>query len=247
MSSANLIAFVGLLWLSIFPHAAESMEVTSQESTTSDKSRQLSSILPGLTNLWQDASVRSVDVLETSQRIVGGRTADEYPSFGFSAGSDLCGGVLIHEDIFLTAAHCTDVFLDGVQIGGTDLFGRESTYHPTALEFPHPAYNDNGFESNDIMLVKLGTPSTAPLAQVNFDPNVPPVGTEVTNIGYGHTSEGGEPSTVLLEVESNTVSFSTCNAYYGTINADTQICQWATGRDTCQGDSGGTTTVLNVR
>ena len=89
------------------------------------------------------------------------------------------------------------------------------------------------------MLVKLGTPSTALLTEVNFDPNVPPVGTEVTNIGYGNTEENGEPSTVLLEVQSNTVSFSTCNAYYGTIDSDSQICQWATARDTCQGDSGG--------
>jgi hypothetical protein len=37
-------------------------------------------------------------------RIVGGTPASENLSFGFSAGSKLCGGTLIHSDMFLTAA-----------------------------------------------------------------------------------------------------------------------------------------------
>ena len=69
---------------------------------------------PGLTTLWKQAPAKSDGALYTSQRIVGGTVADEYPSFGFSAGSDLCGGVLIHEDILLTAAHCAGAFVDGV-------------------------------------------------------------------------------------------------------------------------------------
>jgi hypothetical protein len=31
-------------------------------------------------------------------RIVGGSVANEYPSYGFSAGSSLCGGTLIHPE-----------------------------------------------------------------------------------------------------------------------------------------------------
>lgn len=41
---------------------------------------------------------------EGTIRIVGGKPASEYLSFGFSAGSQLCGGTLIHSDMFLTAA-----------------------------------------------------------------------------------------------------------------------------------------------
>jgi hypothetical protein len=37
-------------------------------------------------------------------KIVGGKFASEYLSFGFSAGNQLCGGTLIHDDMFLTAA-----------------------------------------------------------------------------------------------------------------------------------------------
>lgn len=42
--------------------------------------------------------------LKITTRIVNGKRADEYESFGFSAGALLCGGTLIHDDIFLTAA-----------------------------------------------------------------------------------------------------------------------------------------------
>lgn len=47
---------------------------------------------------------RSVQSLPTTTKIVGGQRAPEYLSFGFSAGPQLCGGTLIHDDILLTAA-----------------------------------------------------------------------------------------------------------------------------------------------
>jgi hypothetical protein len=41
-------------------------------------------------------------------KIVGGKFASEYLSFGFSAGDQLCGGTLIHDDMLLTAARTYD-------------------------------------------------------------------------------------------------------------------------------------------
>jgi trypsin len=91
------------------------------------------------------------------------------------------------------------------------------------------------------MLVKLTEPSTAPLQALNFSPDSPPVGSEVTVIGYGATTEGGLSSTTLLEVKNNVLSFQTCNDYYLTIVEPRMICMGdeAGGRDSCQGDSGG--------
>lgn len=47
---------------------------------------------------------RSLQKVSATPRIVNGNRATEYISFGFSAGALLCGGTLIHDDIFLTAA-----------------------------------------------------------------------------------------------------------------------------------------------
>jgi trypsin len=93
----------------------------------------------------------------------------------------------------------------------------------------------------DIMLVKISSPVSAPLQQLNFDPNFPPSGSPVTVIGYGRTSEGGSSSPILLETQNNVLSFADCQAYYGTIVETNMICMGdaAGGRDTCQGDSGG--------
>lgn len=104
-------------------------------------------------------------------RIVGGTPANDgdFPSYVFNAGSGLCGGTLIYPDIVLTAAHCKGIFLDGVLIGGTQISGSGSVYIPVDSEYSHPDYDDVT-ENNDVMLVKLSSPSSAPLQPLNFDP-----------------------------------------------------------------------------
>jgi secreted trypsin-like serine protease len=112
------------------------------------------------------------------------------------------------------------------------------------------SYGVRTFSSTDVMLIKLSTPSTAPLQQVNFDPNFPPVGSPVTVIGYGLTSEGGTAaSPILLQTENNVLSYDDCQAYYGTIIEERMICMGdsAGGRDACQGDSGGPMLFNNVQ
>jgi hypothetical protein len=53
---------------------------------------------------------RRIEYLPTSTRIVNGKRAKEYLSFGVCAGSKLCGGTLIHDDMFLSAARKCDNF-----------------------------------------------------------------------------------------------------------------------------------------
>jgi hypothetical protein len=74
------------------------------------------------------------------------------------------------------------------------------------------------------MLVKLLTPSDAPIQQVNFDPAFAPPGTDATVIGYGATSEGGLSSSALLEVTLPIISYSECDSYYNKIVDPIQIC-----------------------
>jgi len=181
---------------------------------------------------------------DASPRITGGTVVTDpnaFPSYGLNAGlTGLCGGTLIYPDIVLTAAHCEfpdSVFADGWIQGGILQNGSDGEMFDVEEIFPHPDYTDDPNEYNDIMLLKLASPSSAPLQELNFDPNFPADGTEAIVIGYGATSEGGMSSPDLLETFLDIESFEACNAYYGTIMDDIQICTVsAEGRDACQGD-----------
>lgn len=90
------------------------------------------------------------------------------------------------------------------------------------------------------MLVKLSTPSSAPVVKLNFDPTVPIDMASVTVIGFGNTEEDGFFSKVLLETDIPVVPFTECSDYFGELTEDIMICAGGvTGRDSCQGDSGG--------
>jgi hypothetical protein len=46
----------------------------------------------------------------------------------------------------LSAAHCAGAFIDGVFIGGTDIFGSGSEYVEVLQELPNPSYGMFCFE-----------------------------------------------------------------------------------------------------
>jgi secreted trypsin-like serine protease len=162
---------------------------------------------------------------------------------------------LIYEDILLTAAHCQKAFIsNGVYIGGTSIDGSESEYVPVDSEYPHANYTP-GYEYNDIMLVKLSSPSAAPIVTID---NVEVMTessskqTAATVIGYGYTSTGSGAtySKLLLQTEIDLLPMTQCFNYYGPdLSKNTMLC--ATGNldtlnnttnataDACLGDSGG--------
>ena len=184
--------------------------------------------------------------LSSNPRIVGGTPAapGAFPFFVNSneAADYFCGGTLIAPDIVLTAAHCGGAFLAGVYIGGTLIDGTDAVeILAVDFEFPHPDYDEAYDFLNDIMLVKLTDPSFSSVVQLNFDEVIPAVGDVVTLVGFGDTSDGGDPSNELLTVTVGTYPDDSCVNYYDFFVPETMICAGTAvgGRDSCQGDSGG--------
>ena len=133
------------------------------------------------------------------------------------------------------------MFSSGVFIGATQLDGIGSSVAGVDLEFPHPNYNMPNNDDNDIMLVKLTFPVSAPLVQWNTNPNTPMDADAVTTIGFGYTEEDGSYSQELLKVDVDVTPFEECNTLFGDLTESIMLCAGteAGGRDACQGDSGG--------
>jgi trypsin len=185
----------------------------------------------------------SIDGKHQLSKIVGGIIvgANDYPFFAFPDGNMLCGATLIWNDILVSAAHCgDDAWKDGVWLGGNHLNGKKSKFFTVNKTVIHPDYDST---VNDIMLMKIDGNVSGPYANLNFDPSVPVDGQELTAIGYGHTSEGGQISPKLRKVNFFAVGYDECYKTYGSSLVDEiMLCNGGIlegGKDTCQGDSGG--------
>ncbi len=194
--------------------------------------------------------------------IVGGQEADEgeYPWMaaiysGSPSTGQYCGGTLVTPTVVVTAAHCIDAIL-GVYIIDT-LFGPifssdvyvmlgSNTLDPSNGEeilvdnaYVHPDYNGNGY---DIAVLTLTEASQQqPIAWATpADAALMAPGTMATVTGWGLTSENGQGSNELLEVDVPILSDAQCQEYQS-INAAVEVCAGYEegGRDSCQGDSGG--------
>ena len=178
-------------------------------------------------------------------------TPGSYPFFAYNKyGNDAgCGATLIHEDILLSAAHCIRAFAGrGAYVGGETNFGTEGDrveFHEDETVVVHPQYNSSNLV-NDIMVVKLQTPSTLPLVSLNTDPTQRTTDIPMVVIGFGDTEFRGDLSPNLLETEVIGFPFETCVRVHleqdPTVSFDraAQFCALGNdGRDSCDGDSGG--------
>jgi trypsin len=203
-------------------------------------------------------------------RIVGGNeaVANDYPfmvSVEYQVNNfHFCGASLITENKVLTAAHCITehngrIIKDKIQVRlGTNVLNNGSgTVISVKKISKHPLY-DPFFLDYDVAILTLKTP-------VKLDDNINVInlpkacqsidcltglvtpGTSVRAIGWGLTSEGGNGSDILLQVDMPLISNIDCNVAYGSQDfediTNRMICADGTHQNpaagTCQGDSGG--------
>jgi len=160
-----------------------------------------------------------------------------------------CSGTLLTPNIVVTAGHCVEYpAMRIIDVGRFDWYDDDNV-EPYRIEqiYIHPEFNGNFF-INDIALIKLnrdviGIDKFAQLVQIQHDDDNDNynliVNDGISIIGWGLTSDNGEPSKNLLQADVNVISNIECQKTYGKFILDAMFCAYADGKDACQGDSGG--------
>ncbi|CAB9504571.1 Vitamin K-dependent protein C (Fragment) [Seminavis robusta] len=182
--------------------------------------------------------------------------ATEYPFFAHWSKA-YCGASLVAPDILLTAAHCgsrdnplEDKIVRMISSNRLDGGIRRVVVHQET----HPDYNHE-LHVWDFQLLKLeksalvtrdGNRLTgAKVVPLNEDYYYPPVGTDLTALGFGTTTPDGStgPSNFLMDVQFKRFPNHRCELQYGPkrIPSENMLCmgEEGGGKDVCQGDSGG--------
>jgi len=142
----------------------------------------------------------------------------------------LCTATLVGQRTVLTAAHC-------ISPGSSHVFNVNGQTFPATSATVHPAYQGEG-GANDIGVVRLASaPSVAPAAISTADP---PVGTEITLVGFGVTyctvNNYGQVSCTndsgIKRMAKNTIASHSSGEF-------TFLGTGGGMGSTCKGDSGG--------
>jgi secreted trypsin-like serine protease len=194
--------------------------------------------------------------------IVGGVPAKlgRYPWYGIpQTKPGLCGAVLIHSDILLTAAHCKPAFRmpNSILLGGNRRDGSDAQDVVELKDVRvHPNFNKILFKKNDVMLIKLQRPSTVDVVPWNTDSNRPKTRDSLTVVGYGVTSPNKDSpeSPILRQAKIKMVRTTKCQSRLSPLEKlpeysdvegrpyvlpDQHLCAWKRDTGSCLGDSGG--------
>lgn len=171
--------------------------------------------------------------------IVGGEMSRSFAATGMLVSSGLCTGTLVAPDLVLTAAHCVERGIGGMQFMlGADLYTPTHT-RPVVAAVMHPAYvpPPGGMGTleqfaNDVALVRLGTPIHDVQPVVLHSGNASELlGRPAVFVGYGSIADvmgAGNGSGVRRET---TLAFT--NLHWSFLLWQNPV----TGA--CRGDSGG--------
>jgi hypothetical protein len=168
--------------------------------------------------------VAALGNVPAARAVVGGRAADvdEFPyalslqRSGWAGWSHTCGAVLLKESIAVTAAQCVEGHPASLRIRYGSLIRDEGEIVAiTAIE-PH----------DDLALLTLAAPiPVVPVALADVDPEPE---TSAEAVGWGETTEGGDPADLLRVAEVPIVG-----------DCGIALCAGAEGIGACTGDHGG--------
>jgi hypothetical protein len=197
----------------------------------------------------------------TSPRIINGQPASpgEYPAQGVLRrnGDFICGGTLVSNRYFLTAAHCVTNNANGAEVptnqfsvtlGNVDRDAGQT--FAVSAKVRNADYNFETFE-NDSTLFTLATPAPPSLEPMRLiapqETSLWSAGKQSTLIGWGLTVDGDDSSDsqILLETTAPMRSDTDCTEAYddgaggSEFHPATMVCAGDGSTDTCNGDSGG--------
>ncbi|KAG7370859.1 trypsin [Nitzschia inconspicua] len=170
-----------------------------------------------------------------SPRIVGG--TEVTTNVPFMVWLQGCSATLVHKDVALTAAHCSQKNTARIGIRNKNEADGESTARIEQM-VRHPDYDSKTYDY-DFALIKLsGWFQDNQVIQLNRNAGAPALGDGLTILGFGGQSEALQQGVVQF------LSPSDCRSAWGEfgyeVREDIVLCAYSNGGvDACAGDSGG--------
>ena len=144
---------------------------------------------------------------------VADRTVQRYTVVVASA-KGRCSGVVLAQDIVLTAAHCVQGALN-LQVGNRAGIGRQplppAALTPVTEAVQHPLYKPTDGGSPDLAILKLAKPLPGPFIPAVINPKSLAEGDDLIAAGYGQTSASDKSVGTVLRMVLMRVSQATRN------------------------------------